>query len=184
MLVVRELILTPHGRMREGTPDCAVSDGDPPRCGKVRILHVEGSLFFGSATELGAALDRMSHAPELVAMVVRLKRTSGMDASCASVLVETAARMRDQGRHLVLAGLNDEAYGVLARSGALEELGAGNVFKTRATWLEALDAARVHAMRLAGGECAQCPWRDGRSFLPPAAAVEESSSAASPASLS
>ena len=183
MLVIRELVLTSEGRMHEGAPHDeaptrpestqAIVAADQQRCRKVRILHVEGALFFGSAPELGAALDKMSHEDDLVALVVRLKRTSGMDASCADELSATAARMRERGRHLVLAGLNREAYRVLERSGALESIGEENVFETQETWLMALDAARVHAMALAQGECATCPWRDGRSFLPPAVAVEE-----------
>lgn len=185
MLVIRELVLTSEGRMHEGAAGAAPASSessessqaivaeDQHRCHKVRILHVEGALFFGSAAELGAALDKMSHAEQLVALVVRLKRTSGMDASCADELSATARRMRERGRHLVLAGLNREAYIVLERSGALEIIGRENVFETRRTWLKALDAARIRAMKLAQGECATCPWRDGRSFLPPAVAVEE-----------
>ncbi len=185
MLVIRELVLTSEGRMHEGAPEERAPQGGgmersqsivgahQHRCHKVRILHVEGALFFGSAPELGAALDKMSHEDDLVALVVRLKRTSGMDASCADELSATAMRMRERGRHLVLAGLNREAYRVLERSGALDVIGDQNVFETEQTWLRALDAARVHAMVLAEGECATCPWRDGRSFLPPAVAVEE-----------
>ena len=173
ILVVRELVLTRQGRMREGDPGLNRGDDELPRCGKVRILHVEGSLFFGSADELRTAIDRMSNQPGVEALVVRLKRTSGMDASCATVLADAAASMRARGLHLVLAGLSRSSYEVLERGGALEVIGRAHAFETQETWLAALDAARVHAMAQCGGPCAQCPWRDGRSFLPPAVAVEE-----------
>ncbi len=61
MVGVFQLAAGPKGRLREGP----AGQGDHTtqesagfsRCAQIRVLHVEGALFYGSAGELQSALD-------------------------------------------------------------------------------------------------------------------------------
>lgn len=116
--------------------------------GPIRLLHVEGALFFGAAGELRDALGRVLAEPTTHVLVVRLKRAAGLDATTASMLGELAALTREHGNHLILAGVTSESHAVLARSGALDALGAENVFETRARWFSALASGLKRAQEL------------------------------------
>jgi SulP family sulfate permease len=142
LLVVRELRVDPTGRLREVKPE----DGQVGL--HVRVVHVEGPLFFGAAGELRDALGAIG-GDDMRALVVRLKRTQGMDLTTATVFAAVAEGMAAQGRHLVLVGMRDDAMGVLERSGAADRIGRDNLFPTRPGWFEAMDAGVRRALELA-----------------------------------
>lgn len=142
LLVVRELRVDPSGRLREQEPE------DGPRDASVRVVHVEGALFFGAAGELRDALGAIA-GDEVRSLVVRLKRTQGMDLTTATVFAAIAEGLAAQGRHLVLVGMRPDAMGVLERSGAAERIGTDNLFPTREGWFEAMDAGVRRALALA-----------------------------------
>ena len=125
----------------------AATDGDVEHRA-IRLLHVEGALFFGAAGELRDALNRVLAEPTTRVLVVRLKRAAGLDATTATMLGELAALTREQGNHLILAGVTTESHAVLERSGALEALGPQNVFETRARWFSALASGLGRAQEL------------------------------------
>lgn len=142
--LVRVTELVPVGaKLREARAE----HDDAP--GPIRLLHVEGALFFGAAGELRDALSRVLAEPTTQVLVVRLKRAAGLDATTAAMLGELATLTREDGHHLVLAGVTTESHAVLERSGALERLGPQNVFETRARWFSAL----ASGLRRAGELC-------------------------------
>lgn len=152
LLVVRDLVVGDEGRLVEqplGTRSGA--------CPRVRILHIEGSLFFAAAGELQAILDEALRSDPLRVLIVRLKRARGLDASIASVFASTAQAARSSGRHLLLVGMRPEAMKVLERSEAAAAIGPENLFPSRDRWFAALDAARARAFELCGNACERCP---------------------------
>lgn len=137
LLVVRELI--PDGdRLRE----VRVRVDEAPA---VRVLHVEGALFFGSAAELRQALEDATDSTETRVLVVRLKRAQGLDVTCLDVLSNAAQRMRRRGQLLLLVGMREDAMNRLVETGVAGVLGAENLFPTRRDWFVAMD----HALRRA-----------------------------------
>ena len=142
LLVVRELRVDPSGRLREHKAE------DGPRDARVRVVHVEGPLFFGAAGELRDKLGAVA-GDEVRSLVVRLKRTQGMDLTTATVFAAISEGLAAQGRHLVLVGMRPDAMGVLERSGAAERIGRDNLFPTRDGWFEAMDAGVRRALVLA-----------------------------------
>lgn len=119
----------------------------------IRLLHVEGSLFFGAAGELQAALDEAFRPSSVRVVVLRLKRTDGLDATTTSILAQTAASVRAQGRHLLIAGVNPDTMTTLERSGTLRDVGADNVFAlprdhSRSAILDTLKQAYARAQTL------------------------------------
>jgi len=151
LLVVRELRVDASGRLRE------VSDQDlGTTCPEVKVLHVEGALFFGSAGELRQALDDAADS-EARAIVVRLKRAQGLDLTCLDVLSQAARRLRSQDKLLVLVGMRPETMERLERSGVAAIIGPENLFPTRRGWFVAMDEAIGRALSFTGGHSEGCP---------------------------
>lgn len=144
--LVRVTELIPDGTQLAESPQ---EEGGPSN--PIRLLHVEGSLFFGAAGELREALGRVLAEPTTQVLVVRLKRASGLDATTAAMLGELAELSRAQGHHIVLAGVTARTHEVLERSGALERLDPKNVFQTRSQWFQALAAGLERAAELCPG---------------------------------
>lgn len=165
LLTISELAVDAEGRLREVRPDVGV---DPTRsCSHVKILHIEGQLFFGAAVELQQALDAVVRDREIQVLVVRLKRAKNLDITAANVFAATNALLRAKDRYLVLAGVTPAAMEILERSGVAEQIGSEHIFPTRKRWFEALDAARKHALEIAGQSCKTCPFRDDASGVRP-----------------
>jgi SulP family sulfate permease len=152
LLVVRDLGVNEEGRLVERSFGTGVG-----ACPHIRILHIEGRLFFAASGELSSVLDDALRADSLRVLIVRLKRAPGLDASTAAVFAAAAQAAKLNGRHLLLVGLGPEAMGVLERSEAALAIGAENLFPTQTRWFAALDAARARALQLVGPGCAPCP---------------------------
>lgn len=149
---VKELVVTEERRLLES------EIGDRRACPAIRILHIEGNLFFGSAGELRNALEEIRLEQNVRVIVVRLKRTRGLDGTSATVLTEVATRMRTNGQRLILVGLKELEMGWLQASGALDELGAENVFPTRKEWFAAMNASLAAAnVHVGSHQCDNCP---------------------------
>jgi SulP family sulfate permease len=137
LLVVRELHVDHEGHLREV---------DGRSCRVVRVLHAEGPLFFGAAGELEAALDEALADEALRVLLLRLKRTQGMDLSAAHVLEEAGRRLRKRGGRLLLVGLLPDPLALLERTGVAAEIGQENIFPSRAGWFAAMDEALGEAL--------------------------------------
>ena len=161
LLTARELLIDREGRLKEAHPEDKPSE--QRRCRAVRILHLEGRLFFGVEGELQAALDRFIRQPQMKVLVLRLKRTQGMDATIAASLAATAQRMEAQGRHLILAGVRAETMDILRRTGAVEAIGAERIFTNQRRWFASMNQAIDSACDLAldGETCSGCPLARG-----------------------
>jgi len=174
-LVVDELVPDERGTLRqvrrrrgaddtvgEGVTDdkAEVDESASTRpCVPIRILHVEGSLFFGAAGELQSALDDVLLDEGVRALILRLRRARDLDVTTAEVIIATARLWRARGRHMLLAGVGPEDRGVLERSGAVDIIGEDNVFFAQAHFFGSLNQARARALDLVGRDCTICPHR-------------------------
>ena len=163
LLVGRELMIDTDLHLREAELDVPA---DPlRRCDKIRILHIEGPLFFGAAAELDDLLRRALADPKIEVLIVRLKRAQGLDLTTAAVLAETHERMREAGRTLLLVGLRPPMVERLAQMGLAETFGA-DLFPTEPGWFVAMNCAIERALELIGdGHGDRCPlveYRDHR----------------------
>jgi SulP family sulfate permease len=150
LLTVRELVITPAGLLQEHPLDAPL--GEHRHCSMIRLIQVEGALFFGSAGELRIALDNVALEPGVRVLIVRVKRAKGLDATVAEAFALVAAGMRERGQHLLLAGMNADMMRVLERSGAAAEIGAEQLFPTQRKWFAGLEAAKQRALVLVGEE--------------------------------
>lgn len=158
MLTVSDLVLERDRVFVEA----ALSDnlGDEHRiegCARVRVVQLEGTLFFGAAGELRGVLERVAAPPSVEVLIVRLRRTQGLDATTGMVFVETAQRLAAQGRALLLAGVDPKTMRVLEGLGAPQSMGDERIFAVAGPRFASVEAAVNVGRRLCTGDCAGCP---------------------------
>ncbi|MFT5457579.1 MAG: SulP family sulfate permease [Myxococcota bacterium] len=155
LLVVRDLAVDEAGMLREVRPD---DPATPRRCTAIRILHVEGPLFFGAANELRDALTRATADPHIRVLVVRLKRTQGLDFTTADVLESVHHQLAARGRHLLLVGMRRRTMEIMERVGTAEVIGEEHLHPSEPGWFVAMNQAIEQALELAGPHtCDPCP---------------------------
>ncbi len=104
--------------------------------------RLEGSLFFGAAHSFLLALSEVS---DVRVVVLRMSRVATLDATGASVLADTIARLEAREITVLLSGVRPDHERVLTRLGVFEQLAhARHVF---ATTPEAIAHARAHVLR-------------------------------------
>ena len=104
------------------------------------MFEINGSFCFGAARKFTEAL-LATHRPTPV-VVLRMRHVLAIDATGLQALEDVAARLRKRGTRLLLAGVHAQPLVALERSGALERIGAENLFES---YEEALDCARAVA---------------------------------------
>jgi len=108
--------------------------------------RLEGSLFFGAAHSFLLGLSEVS---DVRVVVLRLSRVSTLDATGASVLADTIARLEGRGITVLLSGVRPDHEQVLTRLGVFASLAhERHVF---ASTPDAIAHARAHARRVAHG---------------------------------
>jgi SulP family sulfate permease len=153
-VVIRPLVLDDEGRLREGTHRGEVAHA----CPAVHILHIEGQLFFAAAAAVQQALVDATADPTVRVLILRLKRTQGLDITAAEVLGQFGQRMSADGRHLLLVGMRERPMNVLVEAGVEDALGADHLFPTQTRWFAAMDDAIHAALALADPhDCEHCP---------------------------
>ncbi|MCB9680432.1 MAG: SulP family inorganic anion transporter [Alphaproteobacteria bacterium] len=144
LLVIRELVVGPEGRLQEALPE-----GCTNRSERIRVLHVEGNLFFGAANELQRAIDDACHQGDPKVVIVRLKRTQGMDLTTATALATAHAVLEAKGRTLLLVGLRPREMHLLDETGLADRIGPGDIYPTAPGWFEAMHDALQRAADIA-----------------------------------
>lgn len=157
LLRIHEILVDGDHRLREVIP--SGSKEDCFDCGSVRIMHLEGRLFFGVAGELQSALDEVIRDPKIKVLLLRLKRTQDMDITIGGLLADAAQRMAVQGKQLLLAGVRKDAMEILQRTGVVERIGAENVFPSQDKWFASVGCAVKRARSLVSKDltCETCP---------------------------
>jgi SulP family sulfate permease len=160
LLVVRELRLGPDRQFHE----LPIEADDPhtPPCSAIRVLHIEGPLFFGAAGELESALFELIDDPSVHVLVVRLKRAHGIDYTTAAVLEHAHAVMAKDGRHLMLVGMRQDVMERLEAIGIADAFDDQELYPTEPGWFAAMNHALARALELVETEhaphtCPICP---------------------------
>jgi SulP family sulfate permease len=152
-LLVRELEVDALDRLR-------VRNEEEPFQGStsIRVLHIEGNLFFGAASELQRTLDSATRDRDVRVLILRLRRTQAMDVTTAYVLLAAARAMQRHDRHLLLVGIRPRPMEMLVRTGIAASWGEKHLFPSQAEWFGAMDSALAQAVDLANTDAA-CPFR-------------------------
>ena len=103
----------------------AKSDGP----GQVRVINVQGELFFGAADLFQNTLKSITcHDEDLKVVILRLKNARDIDATACLALQQLAHYLKESGRQLILCGLTFPTWEVLSHSGTIDVIGKENLF--------------------------------------------------------
>ncbi len=106
-----------------------VEPGEYVKNRKIRIIHVEGELFFGASDLFLDHLRQIAGEKESRAIILRLKNAHHVDATACITLSRLLGYMRKRGRYLLASGLTPRVFKVFSRAGLLDEWGKEFLFE-------------------------------------------------------
>lgn len=115
----------------------------------VLFLQLEGDLFFAVADELQDRFTALAQSPVRV-VILRLKRTHGIDTTALDVFDRFVRQMRQRQGHVLLCGVKTELMSVLEASGFMKVIGRENVFEASVGVFTSAKRALARARTLVG----------------------------------
>ena len=126
---------------------------------EVVVLTTYGSLFFASAPIFEGQLPKPTETSRRAVVVLRLRGKEDLGSTFISVITRYQRSLASTGGHLVLAGVGERIERQLRTTGALEQLGAENVFRATESVGESLGLAlrRADVLRASPGADGSAP---------------------------
>lgn len=125
-----------------------------PDCPQLKIVRINGSIFFGAVSHLEAALQQIDERrPGHKHLLIVASGINFIDLAGARLLAQEARRRRALGGGLYFYGMKDEPLQVLRRCGVFDEIGADHFVEA------GQDALAALRPRLDAATCAQCEVR-------------------------
>lgn len=122
-----------------------------PECPQLKILRLDGSIFFGAVNHITEELHRIVAAsPEQCHILIVGSGINFIDAGGCHMLFHEAGSLRLSGREIFFCSLKGEVMELLERGGCLRRIGAQNVFRDKASAIAGIVA------RLDPERCACC----------------------------
>lgn len=140
--IVRWALPEGGGLPREEPPPATLPSGE------VVVLTVYGSLFFAAVPVFEAQLPAVTPASSGSAVILRLRGKEDLGSTFITALLRYHEALESEGSHLLLSGVGVRVLGQLRSTGALEVLGADNVFAATEGIGESLEQARARALAL------------------------------------
>jgi SulP family sulfate permease len=134
-----------------------VTDPKLPECPQLKIVRVDGSLFFGAVDHVQEKLHHFRlRNPRQKHLLMIGNGINFIDISGAELLTQEAKRRRELGGRLYLSKIKDDVCTILKRGGFADQFGRENIFITKR------DAIETIFRKLDPEICARC---DKRIFL-------------------
>lgn len=135
-----------------------VIDGAPagalPECPQLKLLRMEGSVYFGAVAHVGEHLHRLRLGPVVQRhLLVMAKSMSSLDLAGADLWEAERIRRAALGGDLYFHRPRPQVMDIWRRSGFLDRLGAGHIFDSKPAALAAI------VPRLDDAICAGCTVR-------------------------
>lgn len=118
-------------------------------CPQLKVIRIDGSLFYGSIDHVATALETMAPDPGQH-LLLQAEGINFVDLAGAEWLVQEALNRRDNGADLYLSGLKQISQDVLLKGGYKSLIGNDNFFQSKSTAIAAI------FQRMGKVECAQC----------------------------
>jgi len=110
-----------------------------PQCPQLRMVRIDGSLFFGAVSHVSERLREMEHKDRVRRNLALIGNSINLiDVAGAELLVQEAQRLRKDGRTLYLFRIKRGVMQFLERGGYLDEIGRENVFESKGAGLAAV----------------------------------------------
>jgi len=133
------------------------TDPSLPECPQVKIVRIDGALFFGAVNYVAERLRIIARrSPQQKHLLLLVRAIGFVDVAGAELLAREARNRKNMGGELYLHALKDEPRSMLERGGYLDDIDERNIFVSKS------DAIREIFERLDKGICARC---DKRIFL-------------------
>jgi SulP family sulfate permease len=136
-----------------------LADGDLPECPQLKIIRIDGSLFFGAAEHVSEVLEQIDKQSPGDLLIVGAG-ISYIDISGALMLVQEAKRRQAIGKALYLCRLNTEVRQFLSAGGYLKEIKEKNVFESKQMAINKIIS------KLEQPICTDCPYKIFKECLP------------------
>jgi SulP family sulfate permease len=115
------------------------SDPDLPECKQLKIIRIDGSLFFGSVNHLQEQFDRIRDKnPEKKHLAIIASGINFVDLQGGHALVEESKRRAAGGGKLYLIDVKDRLWDSLEKGGDLEAIGDRNIFQSKNAAIHAI----------------------------------------------
>ncbi|GGO86961.1 sulfate transporter [Marinobacterium nitratireducens] len=125
---------------------------DLAQCPQLKIVRIDGSLFFGAIDHVQQRIRRLSEEAGVQLLIVG-KGINFIDVAGAEMLIQEARRLEQQGGRLMLSSLKGTVLDELKSSGYFDKLGPERIFETPKV---AIAAAVV---RVTPDTCSRCEKR-------------------------
>ncbi len=115
------------------------SDPSLPQCPQLRLLRIDGSLFFGSVSHIQEAFaDIEENHPDQKHLAIICQGINFADVAGGDALVQEARKRKARGGDLYLINVKQGLWESLEDSGALDEIGPNNVFQSKTAAIRAI----------------------------------------------
>jgi len=102
-------------------------------CPQLKILRLDGSIFFGAVNHITEELHRiLAVHPEQCHILIVGSGINFIDAGGCHMLFQETGSLRLAGREIFFCSLKSEVLELLRRGGCLSRIGAGNIFPDKA----------------------------------------------------
>ncbi|MBI3547398.1 MAG: SulP family inorganic anion transporter, partial [Gammaproteobacteria bacterium] len=116
-----------------------VTDPKLPECPQVKMVRIDGSLFFGAVDHVQNEFQRLwEQSPNQKHMVIIGNGINFIDIAGAEMLVQESKRRYQRGGGLYLVKVKDEVCSILKRGGFADDFGRENIFTTKAGAIESV----------------------------------------------
>lgn len=131
-----------------------VETGAEPDCPQLKMLRLEGSIFYGAVDHVQQAFAAVDeYVPSQKSLLLLSKSINTIDLAGAEMLAREAVRRRKLGGALYFCGLRDATREMLRNGGYEADIGADNVFTQKP------DAIATIYSRLDSETCRTCQSR-------------------------
>lgn len=101
-------------------------------CPQLKIIRIDGSIFFGSSNYIERSLRDISESkPEQTHLLIIASGINFIDVAGAEFLVREAKRRREKGGALYLCAVKEGVQQILSKGGYTNQFGQNNIFETK-----------------------------------------------------
>ena len=127
---------------------------DQPECPQLRVVRIEGALYFGAVENVLHDLHRLEkRSPGQRHLLILADSVEFVDITGAAALAQEAEVLRKAGGALYLVGLQDTVRDQFRKTGFLDVIGESNMFHSKTAAFAAI------FVRLDAERCARCSAR-------------------------
>jgi SulP family sulfate permease len=117
---------------RHATRKMAVLEQGLAECPQLKILRIEGSIYFGAVNHIGEHFDTLREvSPGQKNLLLLSKSINFVDVAGAELLAHEAEQRRKMGGQFYLYSLRQPVRDMLLRGGYIDQIGPTNIFATK-----------------------------------------------------